>query len=412
MNLILRALLLTTLLSACTSQQSPKSGESLLRMKAEKAKSDVVSYQEKNGLVVIEAENFSSQVFTSKRAWYIFNALQRPLSNFADPDLPHLTGASNGGYIENLPDTRTNHYEALRPEENFYPNPGSMAILSYSIYFHEPGRYYLWGRAYSTGLEDNGFHFGLDGVWQESSQRLQLCEGKHQWTWSSQQRRNDNHCGTPNTLWIDVESSGQHNLMLSMREDGAELDKIILSKDVNFVPKGKGPAETIVEKVTPVEKTHYLTINHYYRILTSTGDFKSVKNSPALYYADKNNDVLAINAGIPEQRNHFAKAVHHIDWQDNAENYIAKLVTLSELDGESHYQVLLNDKIIAEFTNPETKIDYSENVFDIGNITLKPNDVLSVTSNAVTNGKIPEGDITAYARGRWRGIVLQKIEAM
>ena len=57
--------------------------------------------------------------------------------------------------------------------------PGRIAILTYPVQFDEIGRYYIWARAFSTGTEDNGAHFGLDGVWQESSQRLQFCEGKN-----------------------------------------------------------------------------------------------------------------------------------------------------------------------------------------------------------------------------------------
>ena len=101
-----------------------------------------------------------------------------------------------------------------------------------------------------------------------------------------------------------------------------------------------------------------------------------------------------------------------VDWAKTEKTFNAKLVTLSELDGESQYKVLLNNKVIAEFTNPETESDYSENIVDIGLITLKPGDELSVLSNSVTNGKIPEGEITAYSRGRWRGIVLQKPNEM
>ena len=84
------------------------------------------------------------------------------------------------------------------------------------------------------------------------------------------------------------------------------------------------------------------------------------------------------------------------------------LVTLGETDGESPYQVLLNGNEIGSFTNSETSIDYRENYFDLGSLTLKPGDIISVKAKAVTNGKIPENDGTAYARGRWRGLVFQE----
>ena len=52
------------------------------------------------------------------------------------------------------------------------PMSGKMALVSYPVYFNNPGRYYVWVRAYSTGTEDNGLHVGLDGTWPELGQRL------------------------------------------------------------------------------------------------------------------------------------------------------------------------------------------------------------------------------------------------
>ncbi|MCF2950117.1 hypothetical protein L0668_18525 [Paraglaciecola aquimarina] len=366
------------------------------------------NYAEKNGLVVIEAENFSTQVLSDKRRWLIFdeNGTASEPGLYADPDTPHSAGASGNSYIEILPDNRTNHDEKLIPGENFMPTPGVMAVLTYPVYFSEPGRYIIWGRAFSTGPEDNGFHFGLDGVWQEKSQRLQFCQGKHQWTWSSQQRVPENHCGTPKTLWLDVEKAGQHTLMLSMREDGAELDKIILSKDQSYTPEGLGPAETFYQTPKLEEKKVYKDIDNYAYILNSKDSFNFENGTADSYYFDKGRGVLAINAGKPELRNKFISA-SYIHKKPKPQSFNMKLVTLTELDGESEYKVLLNGKLIGDFKNPETNLDYKEAVFDLGLIELKKGDEITVKSNAVTNGKIPEGDITAFARGRWRGVVLQ-----
>ncbi|MGJ8681079.1 hypothetical protein [Paraglaciecola sp.] len=366
------------------------------------------NYKEQNGLVVIEAENFSSQVLSDTRRWLVFDQTGNISDDglFADPDTPHAEGASGNSYIEILPDNRTNHDEELITGENFMPTAGKMAVLTYPVFFTQPGRYYIWGRAFSTGPEDNGFHFGLDGEWQESSQRLQLCKGKHEWTWSSQQRRPANHCGTPKTLWIDVETAGQHTLMMSMREDGAELDKIILSKDEGFTPEGLGPDETLYQLPKLVEKKTYKNINNYAYILNSKDDFEYENGTSDVYYFDKWRGVLGINAGKPELRNKFISA-SYTHKKPKPQSFNMKLVTLTELDGESEYKVLLNGKVIGEFKNPETNVDYAEAEFDLGLVELKNGDKLTIQSNAVTNGKIPEGDITAFARGRWRGVVLQ-----
>jgi len=105
----------------------------------------------------------------------------------------------------------------------------------YPVYFNTPGRYYVWVRAYSTGSEDNGLHVGIDGTWPESGQRLQWCEGKLSWWWESKQRTDEEHCGEPYKIYIEVEQPGLHTIMFSMREDGFEFDKWLMTKDRDFV---------------------------------------------------------------------------------------------------------------------------------------------------------------------------------
>lgn len=119
-----------------------------------------------------------------------------------------------------------------------------MAILHYRIYINNPGRYYVWVRAYSTGTEDNGIHVGINGEWPESGQRLQWCEGKNDWTWESKQRTQEQHCGVPELIYLDIPEAGLHDIQFSMREDGFEFDKFVLTKTYQK-PSGKGPGETV-----------------------------------------------------------------------------------------------------------------------------------------------------------------------
>jgi hypothetical protein len=196
------------------------------------------NHYEVNGAVVIEAEHFAAQHKDEKRQWLIFSE-SSPAHDYADSDAMHYKDASGGQYIEILPDTRTNHNDTLVRGENFTNIAGKMAILSYPIYFETAGTYYVWARAFSTGSEDNGVHIGINGEWPQSSQRLQLCSGKQKWTWSSAQRIKTNHCGTPNTISIDIPAPGVHNLMISMREDGFELDQLLLTRDTGFTPQGQ-----------------------------------------------------------------------------------------------------------------------------------------------------------------------------
>lgn len=362
-------------------------------------------YEERDGIVSIEAEDFASQTLADVRRWFKFDA-STPAHSYADADKTHVEGASGGAYLEILPDTRTNHDETLVQEENFSDEPGRMAILSYPVHFHTPGRYYVWGRAFSTGTEDNGLHVGLNGAWPESGRRLQWCQGKHQWTWSSAQRRPEKHCGEPLTLWLDIDEPGLHTVLVSMREDGTELDKLVLALDPDYRPEGLGPVRTFYEPAALPEKESFFAISHYQLLLRATEDFEIEGQSKVPYYRHEAQQALAINAGNKAFRDGFARATYTFSRNRPAE-FDLTLVTLVEFDGESDYRVWVNDRLIGEFTNPESETDYHEVYFKMEGVELKRGDVIAVESNAVTNGKIPERDETAWARGRWRGLVLQ-----
>ncbi len=367
------------------------------------AAAHAVNYEERNGFLVIEAEDYAHQAKSDVRRWFRIDK-DNATHNYADADEAHYEGASGGAYLEILPDTRTNHSEKLIHNVNFIDKPGVMAILSYPVYINNPGRYYVWARAFSTGPEDNGFHIGLNGNWPASSQRLQFCKNKFQWTWSSAQRRPENHCGEPLTNWIDIDKPGVHTLMISMREDGIELDKLILAQDKSFKPTGLGPDITVTTPSALPEKSAFFDIKNYQLILHANENFTFEKP----VYIDKKRAAMAINAVHDDARNVFLGGSTEYT-KKGGNTFNLTLVTLTEIDGESEYRVKLNKKVIGKFKNPETETDYAEAYFEMKNIKIKQGDKITVESKAVTNGKIPENDETAYARGRWRGLVLEPV---
>ncbi|SHJ23267.1 hypothetical protein [Pseudozobellia thermophila] len=193
-------------------------------------------FQEIDGYVAVEAEDFYKQSHTGIRQWY------RTTEGYAphiekDKDENHSLTASGRTYIELLPDTRITHDDPLIKGENFSNEPGKMAIVHYKVNINNPGRYYVWVRAFSTGTEDNGLHVGLNGTWPEHGRRMQWCDGKKQWTWASRQRTKEEHCGVPKEIYLDIPRSGLHEIQFSMREDGFEFDRFILTKDIDFIPQ-------------------------------------------------------------------------------------------------------------------------------------------------------------------------------
>jgi len=185
-------------------------------------------FVEKDGVLVVEAENAVSQSHFNVRQWYLTTVDKTPNVK-PDGDENHAETASGKAYIEILPDTRRTHGDRLKSGENFTNTPGKMAIIYYPVQINKPGRYYFWARICCTGSEDNGIHVGIDGTWPESGQRMQFI-GKHgQWQWDSKQRTDKVHTGVKYKFYLDVKRPGRHMIMISMREDGFELDKWMMT---------------------------------------------------------------------------------------------------------------------------------------------------------------------------------------
>jgi hypothetical protein len=68
---------------------------------------------------------------------------------------------------------------------------------------------------------------------QPSAARMQFTGKRGQWQWDSRQRTNKVHTGVLGQIWLDVEEPGLHTIMFSMREDGFEFDRFLLTKKEN-----------------------------------------------------------------------------------------------------------------------------------------------------------------------------------
>ena len=87
---------------------------------------DVV-FKELDGVVAVEAEHFFKQTHTDVRKWYIVTEDDEP-KVAPDGDPSHAKSASNGIYMEALPDTRRSHDDKLIRGENFINEPGKFVI--------------------------------------------------------------------------------------------------------------------------------------------------------------------------------------------------------------------------------------------------------------------------------------------
>lgn len=374
--------------------------------------SDLI-FAEIDGVVAVEAEHFFRQTATEKRAFYLTTSSETP-DVTPDGDPPHVAGASGGAYLEILPDTRRTHDDRLIRGTNFSPEPGKMAILHYRIHFENPGRYHVWVRAHSTGSEDNGIHVGLDGEWPETGRRLQWCAGKRTWRWESQQRTEKNHCGEPYKIYLDIPAAGVHTIQFSMREDGFEFDKFLMTRDRNFKrPEGPGPAPVAYRgklpapfpevkapapPKPPAPPSGAKSASSKQLLLPAPGflEFKSRG-----YYVDQGR-WLAVN---PEE-NREGEAEMTFPFPGG--KYHVTLRAVGENDGRSTYEVWLDDDAVGNFEVPLAGSTYEEG--ERFHRTWKD---AQVGGGAIVRVKsrIASKDGDEFSRARWAALAFEPADA-
>jgi|GEM_PF-2394090 len=185
-----------------------------------------VPFEEKDGRLVIEAENPHASMMKAGQSWEFESSRQ---------------GASGAGYLVAGPDvgkTRDTDYLTNSPE------------LQYKVQITNPGTYYVWIKGFGANGASDTVHVGLDGQAIDSADRINFWpNGK--WIWSKSTSDKD-AAGKNIRATIEITTAGVHTLNVWMREDGLVFDKILLTKDPNFIPQDLGPAESFRNYTPPV----------------------------------------------------------------------------------------------------------------------------------------------------------------
>ena len=135
--------------------------------------------------------------------------------------------------------------------------------------------------------------------------------------------------------------------------------------------------------------------------LLAIEDFEMVKSEKYVpFYKDNNRNALAINAA--KFQGVYTAAKTRFDLEKGM--YNIRVTSLTETDGESSYQLYINNELIGEFQNPLTEVDYAPHYHIFKELKLKKGDEIRIAFNSHSNGKIPEGDAFAFSRGRWRSL--------
>jgi alpha-D-xyloside xylohydrolase len=159
-----------------------------------------------NGLVYYEAEHFSASIPRSGQEWAFTNEVPR----FSETG--YMEAPNAGNPLSNINENVT----TTSPE------------LQYNVWFSTTGTHRVWARAYGLNGTEDSLHIGLDGTLNANGSNLNW-NSYGSWTWTN----------GPASRTISVASTGLHTFNLWMREDGARVDRFLITTSVLFHPLGQ-----------------------------------------------------------------------------------------------------------------------------------------------------------------------------
>jgi arylsulfatase A-like enzyme len=107
----------------------------------------------------------------------------------------------------------------------------SSIMATYTVNISQAGDYVLLGRVKVIDKRDNSFFVQIDN----GSDDLWEIETGNYWHWDAVNNRDD---ADPVQFSL---TKGVHTINIKLREDGTKLDKMLLTNNVTFVPRGKEP---------------------------------------------------------------------------------------------------------------------------------------------------------------------------
>ena len=147
------------------------------------------------------------------------------------------SGAASDSTWSSINDGKATGDVAMKATPNDGVNVGDSTDgpeLKYVFEFPSSGTYYVWVRTRGASNSDDSCHVGLNGT-PATYGGYGLGDKSGSWAWK-------NTVGG-SRVTVDVPSAGTHTVNLWMREDGTEVDKIVLSTDSSYTPSGTGPDE-------------------------------------------------------------------------------------------------------------------------------------------------------------------------
>ncbi|WP_309386361.1 PKD domain-containing protein [Cerasicoccus frondis] len=110
--------------------------------------------------------------------------------------------------------------------------------LDYTVYFSNPGTYYVWARLHGASNVDDSVHFGLNGSPVTFGLYGVDTPTDGSWSWSNRYNYR--------AAKVTIPSAGEYTVNVWMREDGVYFDKLYLSAS-SSAPSGTGPTEAAAD---------------------------------------------------------------------------------------------------------------------------------------------------------------------
>lgn len=243
----------------------------------------------------------------------------------------------------------------------------------------------FWTMEPNDGIVSKGYCLAAPGevyvlfIPEGGTADLQLTDGSYSVSWFDPRNGGEMQNGSVKKL------SGNGTVNVGNAPADADKDWVVLVK--NLEPSGVLPGGKKL-------------------VLNAIKDFKNIAiGGFAPAYRDEYRKALAVDAAAYTGQ---TGAATHV-FEGGSGTYEISLTILLETDGESIYRVKIGDTYLSEFQNMPTEKDYVSAGSIWKNVRVNNGELIQVEFSTETNGKIPEGDTTAFSRGRWTGLSFQPV---
>jgi len=182
-----------------------------------------------DGIVSMEAENFENNVPQGFHTWTLVNS---------------PAGACGSKAMQALPNNNIRWRDA---SDYIMYSPR----LDFKVNFVKTGTHYVWIRGHANGWGgDDDCHAGLNYQPTLTGEQINF-NATADWGWFNISKK------ITGVATVSVPNAGVHTINIWMCDDGAIIDKIVLTTNPAYVPSGEGPQESITDNYLSVDDFEY-----------------------------------------------------------------------------------------------------------------------------------------------------------